>query len=228
MNPTDNLKQKAARVLDILDERFGSTDWRSPLQPIDELVCTILSQNTNDRNRDIAFTRLLERYPTWEQVRDADPDELIDCIRVAGLANQKGPRIQQVLKDIVAERGNLDLRFLRGMPVKDALDWLTRFKGVGLKTASIVLVFSLDMPAFPVDTHIYRVSGRLGLRPAKMNADDAHAWLGQLISPERYGQGHLNLIRLGREICYARKPDCGNCPLQAECVWFAEDQPAGY
>jgi len=218
------LKAKAVRILDALDERFGTTEWRSPLAAIDELVCTILSQNTNDRNRDIAFNRLLERYPTWEQARDADQDELIECIRIAGLGNQKGPRIQQVLKDIEAERGSLDLSFLKEMSVEDALAWLTKFKGVGLKTASIVLVFSLNMPAFPVDTHIYRVSGRLGLRPEKMTVDQAHGWLAQLVPPERYGQGHLNLIRLGREICHARKPECPVCPVRAECVWYREHQ----
>lgn len=217
---TPALKAKTKRILDALDERFGTTEWRSPWPPIHELVCTILSQNTNDRNRDIAFNRLLEKYPTWDEVRDADSDELIDCIRIAGLANQKGPRIQQVLRDIEAERGSLDLTFLKEMSVEDALRWLTKFKGVGLKTASIVLVFALDMPAFPVDTHIYRVSGRLGIRPEKMTADQAHAWLAQLIEPERYGPGHLNLIRLGREICHARKPDCPVCPVSAECAWY--------
>jgi len=184
------------------------------------LVCTILSQNTNDRNRDVAFTALQRAFPTWEAVRDAPLAAVIDSIRPAGLANQKGARIQQVLRQISAERGKLDLTFLKDLPRDEAWAWLTRFKGVGPKTASIVLVFSLGIPAFPVDTHIYRVSGRLGLRPAEMNVEDAHAHLARLFDPVTYGPAHLNLISLGREICQARKPLCARCPLTDLCDFF--------
>lgn len=184
---------------------------------IDELVSTILSQNTNDRNRDIAFDRLRQRFPTWEQVRDAPVEEIIDAIRSAGLANQKGPRIQQVLNQITSERGSLDLSFLEKMSRDEIFAWLIRFKGVGPKTASIVLQFSLDQPAFPVDTHIYRVSGRLGLRPEKMTVEQAHIHLATLFPADGYGPAHLNLIRLGRETCHARKPDCAHCPVSDLC-----------
>jgi endonuclease III len=201
----------------------GYPEWRQPLSPLDELISTILSQNTNDANRDRAFISLRKRFPTWEEVRDADPAEVVAAIRPAGLANQKGPRIQAVLHEITTRRGALDLDFLRDLPAEEARHWLLQFKGVGPKTAAIVLQFSLEMPAFPVDTHIYRVSGRLGLRPEKMNADQAHDHLAALLPPETYYSAHLNLIRHGREICQARKPKCLQCPLQDLCDYFAQN-----
>jgi endonuclease-3 len=216
----DSLRGKAIIVYDRLLKRFGLPKWRDPLPAIDELVSTILSQNTNDKNRDVAFNALIARFPTWEEVRDADPDEVINEIRPAGLANQKGPRMQKVLRQITEERGELNLDFLKDYAAEDALTWLTRFNGVGPKTASIVLQFALDIPAFPVDTHIYRVSGRLGLRPDKMTANQAHPHLAALFPPETYGPGHLNLIRLGREICLARKPKCEQCPLNDLCDYY--------
>ena len=212
--------QRSQAVYAALAHFYGIPEWRDPLSALDELVSTILSQNTNDRNRDVAFQRLRQRFPTWEEVRDAPADEVIECVRPAGLGNQKGPRIQEVLRQISAERGALDLSFLREMSPAQAMDWLTRFKGVGLKTASIVLVFSLGMPAFPVDTHVYRVSGRIGLRPENITADQAHAYLAAVFLPEQYGPGHLNLIRLGREICHARKPACPACPLTSLCQYY--------
>ena len=184
---------------------------------IDELVSTILSQNTNDINRDRAFTALRAKFSTWEQVRDAQNNEVVEAIRPSGLANQKGPRIQQVLRSITEERGSLDLSFLKDMSVEDARNWLTKFNGVGPKTAAIVLCFSLDMPAFPVDTHVYRVTGRIGLRPEKMTVEQAHPHLESLFPPETYFAAHLNIIRLGREICQARRPRCEECPIINLC-----------
>ena len=211
------LAQRAVKVHETLIEFYGHPVWRNPLPAIDELVSTILSQNTNDVNRDRGFDALVAKFPTWEQVRDANPDEVIEAVRVAGLANQKGPRIQAVLKAITEERGNLDLSFLKDMSVEDARNWLTKFKGVGPKTAAIVLCFSLDMPAFPVDTHVYRVTGRIGLHPERMSVEQAHPHLESLFPPETYYAGHLNIIRLGREICTARKAMCEKCPLVKLC-----------
>ena len=207
-------------VLARLGKVFGLPEWRNPLPPVDELVCTILSQNTNDRNRDIAFTALKKRFSTWEEVIDADEDEIINAIRIAGLANQKGPRIKAVLTQIQIERGNLDLSFLADLPLENAREWLLRFKGVGLKTAAIVLQFSLNQPAFPVDTHIYRVTGRLGVRPPAYNVDQTHLLMEQIVDPGDFYAGHLNLIRLGREICHARKPECPLCPVNDLCAYF--------
>ena len=219
-NPPSEAVEKARIVYNRLKALYGVPDWRVPLSGIDELVSTILSQNTNDKNRDAAFLALKCAFPTWEAVRDADPQAVIDVIRPAGLANQKGPRIQAVLRQISEERGVLDLSFLKSWPVEQARAWLMKFNGVGQKTAAIVLQFALGVPAFPVDTHIYRVSGRLGLRPPKMSVEQAHAYLGMLFPPDEYGPAHLNLIRLGREVCHTRKPDCPACPLTDVCDYY--------
>ena len=213
-------KNLAIRVIHELNHHYGTPLWRKPLPPLDELVSTILSQNTNDRNRDVAYHNLRAFFPTWEAVRDAPPEKVIAAIRSAGLANQKGPRIQQVLHEITIQRGKLDLAFLRDWDIEQARQWLEHFNGVGPKTAAIVLCFSLGKPAFPVDTHIYRVSGRLGLRDAALNVEDAHLYLERVFPKESYYSVHLNLIRLGRELCHPRKPDCPNCPLNLLCPTF--------
>jgi endonuclease-3 len=214
----------AAEVHQRLLEFYGPPTWRNPLPPVDELVSTILSQNTNDTNRDRAFAALRRRFATWELVRDAQTGAVIEAIRPAGLANQKGPRIQQVLREITAERGSLDLGFLSDLPLEEARAWLMKFKGVGPKTAAIVLLFSLGRPAFPVDTHIYRVSGRIGLRPEKMAVEQAHSHLESLFPPETYYSAHLNIIRLGREVCTARRPACERCPLSQVCKYAKSPQ----
>ena len=211
------LKNRAVKIHEKLLEAFGQPIWRDPLPAIDELVSTILSQNTNDVNRDRGFHALRAKLPTWEAVRDTNAEDVINAIRPAGLANQKGPRIQQVLRAITEERGSLNLDFLADLPVEEARAWLIKFNGVGPKTAAIVLCFSLNMPAFPVDTHIYRVSGRTGLRPEKMTVEQAHPFLESVFPPETYYAAHLNLIRLGREVCGARKPNCPNCPIITLC-----------
>jgi endonuclease-3 len=217
----ETVETRALEVRKRLLESFGQPVWRETLPPLDELVSTILSQNTNDVNRDRAFNNLRTAFPTWEQVRDAQQVDVIEAIRTAGLANQKGPRIQNVLRAITKEVGSLDLAFLTDMQTSEARDWLLRFKGVGPKTAAIVLLFSLDKPAFPVDTHIYRVTGRLELRPEKMSAEKAHNHLEGLFPPDSYYDVHLNIIRLGRETCHARKPSCQDCMLNDLCPYFA-------
>ena len=212
-----NLKERALLIHQTLLTAFGEPIWRNPLPAVDELVSTILSQNTNDINRDRAFEALRAKFPTWESVRDAKTEDVIAAIKTAGLANQKGPRIQQVLRAITEERGSLNLDFLAGLPIEEARSWLTKFNGVGPKTAAIVLCFSLGLPAFPVDTHVYRVTGRIGLRPEKMTVEQAHPHLESVFSPETYYAAHLNIIRLGREICHARKPNCPQCPVIKLC-----------
>jgi endonuclease-3 len=216
MEPEDQAHVVHQRLIDF----YGYPEWRNPLPPMDELVSTILSQNTNDINRDRAYQALRARFPTWEAVRDAPQEQVIEAIRPAGLANQKGPRIQAVLREITAERGDLDLDFLADLDLSTARAWLMKFHGVGPKTTAIVLLFSLGKSAFPVDTHIYRVSGRLGLRPAKMNVEQAHQHLENLFPSETYYAAHLNIIRLGREICQARRPDCLVCPLKDICDYY--------
>ena len=222
-----NLKTRALKIHETLFKAFGEPIWRNPLPAIDELVSTILSQNTNDVNRDRGFDALRAKFPTWKAVRDAKAEDVIAAIKPAGLANQKGPRIQQVLRAITEERGSLNLDFLAGLPIEEARAWLTKFNGVGPKTAAIVLCFSLNMPAFPVDTHIYRVSGRIGLRPEKMTVEQAHPYLESIFPPETYYAAHLNLIRLGREICGARKPNCPKCPIIKLCDYKEKTKDVG-
>jgi len=218
--PTPISKQKARKVFALLEKEYGLPEWRQPLPAVDELVSTILSQNTNDVNRDRAFDNLRAHFPTWEAVRDAKEETIIETVRVAGLANQKGPRIQRVLQQITRERGEISLAFLRDLDREQARKWLIKQKGVGPKTAAIVMQFSLGIPAFPVDTHVYRVSGRIGLRPEKMNVEKTHLWMEDLFDPSQYGAGHLNIIRHGREICHARKPECEQCILNTLCDYY--------
>ena len=205
------------RLLDL----YGEPCWRSPLDPISQLVSTILSQNTNDVNRDRAFQRLRERFPTWEAVRDADMRAVKDAIQVAGLANHKGPTIQRALQYVTQQRGELALGFLRALPVPEAKAWLTAINGVGPKTAAIVLLFSLGVPAFPVDTHVHRVTGRLGLIGPKTSREQAHVVLESLLPEDAYYAFHMNVIRHGRQVCAARKPRCQECALQDLCEYYA-------
>jgi endonuclease III len=202
-----------------LDEAEAPAQW-DPIDPLDELINTILSQNTNDLNRDRAYHALRARFPTWAAVRDAPGLQVIAAIKPAGLANQKGPRIQKVLRRITAERGELNLNFLRDWPVDEAKAWLMSLDGVGPKTASIVLLFALGKPAFPVDTHIHRVTERLGLIPSGTSADKAHDILAAVVPPEWYHSFHLNVIQHGRRVCKAQRPRCGECVLQKQCDYF--------
>jgi endonuclease-3 len=206
----------------LLLEAYGKPAWRPHLDPVSELVSTILSQNTNDVNRDMAFGRLRECLPTWEKVRDADVHLVVDAIRPAGLANQKGPRIQEALRFVTRERGELSLDFLADWPVDQAKDWLVSIKGVGPKTAAIVLLFSLGRPAFPVDTHVHRVTKRLGLIGPRVSREKAHVVLELLVDPEDYYAFHLNVIRHGREVCASRKPRCQECFLVDLCDYASE------
>jgi endonuclease-3 len=219
-DPSHDQKALTAQVHQMLLEAYGEPTWRPHLDPVSELVSTILSQNTNDLNRDVAFDRLRARFPTWEQVRDADVEEVIEAIRPAGLANQKGPRIQGALRTITQERGELELDFLADWPVEDAKAWLSSIKGVGPKTAAIVLLFSLGRPAFPVDTHVHRVTKRLGLIGPRVSREKAHDELEQLVLPEDYYAFHLNVIRHGRQVCVSRKPRCANCILRDVCAYY--------
>ena len=208
-----NVQRHTAQVYERLTAVYGTPRW-TKIDGVSELVSTILSQNTSDGNRDLAYVRL----------RDAATQDVIDAIKPAGLANQKGPRIQAALRRITHERGELDIDFLARLPVEDARNWLTSMNGVGPKTAAIVLLFCYDMPAFPVDTHVHRVTGRLGLRPDKMNADDTHTLMEELCPPGTAGPFHLNLIRHGREVCHARGPECERCALNDLCYNYVRSE----
>lgn len=211
---------RAQKIFRTLEAVYGEPAWGRKRAPVDELISTILSQNTNDANRDRAFNALKLKFPSWEDVLAAPVTDIVAAIRPAGLGPQKGPRILSVLYTIKEARGRIELDFLRGRPPDEVRAWLSRLPGVGPKTAAIVMLFALDLPAFPVDTHVHRVTGRLGLRPERMTADAAHEHLAGLFKPEQYASAHLNLIRLGREVCHARKPDCPRCALRRMCPFF--------
>ena len=215
--PNDFMREKALEIHQRLAHAYGDVRWRSGSDPLCELVNTILSQNTNDRNRDLAFERLRARFPTWEAVRDAPAEEVIQAIRPAGLAPSKGPRIQKILQRLTEERGELSLEFLRELPLTEARAWLTGLHGVGPKTAAIVLLFSLGRPAFPVDTHIHRVTRRLGLIPPPTSREKAHALLEKIVPPELYYPFHIEIIEHGRRVCAARQPRCEHCILRDLC-----------
>jgi endonuclease-3 len=226
INTPMRLPDKYQTIYQLLVATYGEPDWRSHLPPVDELVSTILSQNTSDVNRDKAFYALKDRYADWESVMHSPTEEVRDTIRPAGLANQKAPRIQEALNRIDEERGELSLDFLNDMSEEEALEWLTSLHGVGRKTASIVLLFSFGRPAFPVDTHVHRISGRLGLIGPKVTADKAHQILENMGDPDTYYAMHLNLIRHGREVCTARNPKCDQCPLNENCDYYRKVQNA--
>ena len=211
-------QKKIKKIRQQLIDAYGKPEWRNPLPPVDELISTILSQNTKDVNRDAAFTQLMADFLDWGSVMQAPTSEVVESIRTAGLANQKGPRIQKALRDIADHTGGkIDLSFLRDMPREEARDWLMDIKGVGPKTAAIVLLFSLDIPAFPVDTHIYRVTGRIGIRPKALSVEKTHEYLEEHIPDDAYYDLHLNIIRLGRQVCGARKWHCYRCPIETLC-----------
>jgi endonuclease-3 len=227
----DNRLNKALAIHQLLIEEYGQREWY-PREPLSVLISAILSQNTSDVNRDHAWGRLKERFPTWESVLTADPAELAEAIRPGGLANVKAPRIQEALRAIKLEqrpelaegRGELTLDFLDEMELDEARRWLTSLNGVGPKTAAIVLLFSLGKPAFPVDTHVHRVSRRLGLIGPKTSRERAHEVLEELLPPKIYYTFHLNLIAHGREVCQARRPRCETCVLQEHCDYYRESQ----
>jgi len=221
------IEAKIGSVHERLVETYGEPRRRDPMPPLDQLVSTILSQNTNDVNRDRAYRRLRKRFPTWAQVRDAPVEEVVEAIRPGGLANQKAPRIQEALRRITAERGELSLDFLADLPLEQAREWLMSLDGVGPKTTAIILLFSLGLPAFPVDTHVHRVSQRLGLIGERVSAEKAHELLEARLPPEWYYAFHLNLVRHGREVCQARSPRCEACVLDDLCDYFQRELGAG-
>lgn len=212
-------QEKYRQIAPVLEEMYGRKQWK-PRDGMDELISCILSQSTNDANRDRGFDALKARYPAWEAVHHAPQDELIDTIRPAGLANSKAPYIQGSLDAIFEERGEYKIDFLGDLSVSEAKEWLQRLPGVGPKTAAIVLCFAYNRPAFPVDTHVHRVGKRLGFLPAKISADTAHDHMESIVPPQEYYAFHLQMIYHGRALCKARNPQCRQCPLQTYCDFY--------
>jgi len=215
-------EEKIEPIYEALAAFYGDLEWRPRIDPMSELVLTILSQHTSDINRDRAFDEMKRRFPTWEEVVEAPVEELAESIKSGGLSNIKAPRIQEVLRLIWEERGSFDLGFLFDMPVDEAKAWLSGFRGVGPKTAACVLMFACGMPVLPVDTHVYRVSQRLGLIDARTNAEKAHVVLENMLPPEMRYPFHIHMITHGRQVCKAQRPLCEQCVVQQWCVYYEE------
>jgi endonuclease III len=209
-------KRRVRAIRDRLRELYGRPVNRPHGDPVHELVKTILSQNTSDANRDAAYERLRGRFDTWEEVRDAPVSEVAEAIRPGGLSVTKSPRIQAALR---GSGEPIDLSWLRDAPREEAIDFLTSLPGVGRKTAACVLIFSFDRPEIPVDTHVYRVGGRLGLFRERASFNEAHDEMRRVVDPEDAYELHINLIRHGRAVCRPQ-PRCEQCALRRMCPYW--------
>lgn len=211
------VQRAAQRLTDV----YGSRRQHGLRDPLEELILTILSQNTSDRNSARAGQALRARYRTWDEVLEAPTNELYETIKSAGLGNIKALRIQAVLAEVRARRGSWDLRFLRDLPLPEAKRWLRSLPGIGPKTAACVLCFACNLPVLPVDTHVHRVSQRLGLIGSKVSADAAHELLEAALPPNGVYTFHVNMIVHGRQVCRALRPLCERCPLLDLCPYGA-------
>ena len=212
--------EKTQAVYERLVAVYGPRTLRPGRNPLDELILTILSQNTSDRNSGRAYHLLRAKYPTWEQVLDAPLPDLYEAIKPAGLGNIKAPRIQNTLHTILERRGALSLDFLDELSLDEARSWLRSLDGIGPKTAACVLLFALGKPALPVDTHVHRVAKRLGLIGPKVGADQAHALLEAALPAEAIYPFHIDMIQHGRMVCHAQRPRCAECPLSDMCDFY--------
>ena len=217
--PPASVRKRARQINAILREYYGEPPRRNSVDPLSELVAVVLSQHTSDVNSERAFDSLRARFPDWESVRRAPTAELAEAIRSGGLATIKAVRIQRILNQILAARGELSLDFLRTLPLAEARTFLRGLDGVGPKSAACVLLFSLDQPAMPVDTHVHRVARRLGLIDARTSAEAAHEQLEAMVPPDEVYSFHVNLIQHGRAICKAPRPRCPECPVNALCPY---------
>jgi endonuclease-3 len=205
-------------ILERLRAEYGRPSTRVHGAPIDELVLTVLSQNTNDRNRDVAYERLRDRFPSWEAVREAPVEEIEEAIRPGGLAVTKAPRIQRIL-GAISDSGSMDLSWMADAPLGEARDYLCELPGVGRKTAACVLLFAYGRHDVPVDTHVHRVGTRLGLFCEGASLDECHDEMLRLSEGADPLESHVALIRHGRRICVARRPRCEECPLLRICPY---------
>lgn len=204
-------------IISLLAQEYGPRPWRARRDPISELIFTVLSQNTSDNNSQRAFNKLLSRFGSREMVAIAPVEEIAELIWVGGLARVKAPRIKNILKAIWEKRGSIELDFLKDVPLPEAKAWLRELPGVGPKTAACVLLFSLGMPALPVDTHVYRVARRLGLIDYKVSVEEAHDLLEALLLPAQVYPFHVYMVEHGRRTCVARRPRCPRCILREGC-----------
>ncbi len=214
------LKSKSALVALRLEHFLGVPERSGKLPaPLDMLIATVLSQNTNDKNSHRAYTRLRERYPSWKAVAAAPGRSVASAIRSGGMASQKSACIRQILGEVHGRFGRYSLNPLRDWPTSEVFDLLTRMKGVGPKTASCVILFSLGRDFFPVDTHIHRICGRLGLTPEARTPEETFVMMRRIFPSGKAYTFHTNLIRFGRRVCRSARPLCGDCPLHDLCPW---------
>ena len=205
------------QVIELLEQQYGCREWHSDREPVDVLIETILSQNTSDANSGKAFACLKASFDSWEVVASAPVERIAQAIKSGGLSQIKAVRIKQVLRQIEREQGRISLDSLRTMNMAEAEACLMRLPGVGHKTASCVLLFSLKKPSLPVDTHVFRVARRLGLIDARVPVDKAHSLLQGQLPPSKVYQFHIHMIEHGRQVCRARKPRCNACILSDVC-----------
>ncbi len=217
------LKARLQKTLDLLEEHQGVKKWPGPSEPLDSLMLTILSQNTNDALRDRAYENLRSRFPSWSQVLSAPVEEVERAVRVAGLSRQKAARMQEVLRWVQSEYGEFSLRKLDKMDDDTALKLLTGQKGVGIKTAAVVLMATLGRDLCPVDTHVHRIARRLGWVDDHLSAEKTFRRLRPHVPSGKGYSLHMNLLQFGRNLCHARKPECERCFLRRECAWVSRD-----
>jgi endonuclease-3 len=213
-------RKQLRRAVAALDDQYGRPVLSPRYPPVDELVFTVLSQNTADVNTERTFAALKARFPEWSAARDASAEAIEEAIALGGLAHTKAPRIKRILEAISTPGGAPDLGILDRMTDAEAQDYLVGLPGVGPKTAACVLLFSLGRPLMPVDTHVHRLALRLGIIDAKTTAEQAHPLLTELAGaddPEQVYAAHVDFVRHGRRVCHARRPACGECPLAGFC-----------
>ena len=210
-------KWTPAELIAVLGEAYSRAPQRPSRAPVTELVLTLLSQHTSDHNSGRAMHQLLERFPTWDSVLDAPVEAVEDAIRPGGLAPTKSKRLQALLAEVKDRAPDWDLGTLQELPLDEAKRWLTSLPGVGPKTAACVLLFALDRPALPVDTHVERVAKRLGLAPRKLATVKLHDKLEAMLEPHEVYAFHVDLIQHGRRTCHARAPQCHTCTLAERC-----------
>ncbi len=216
--------ERIEKINHILSETYGKPKKEKiDMDPVLFLIHTILSQNTNDKNRDKAYAQLMEKYSSAEEILNAPRDELAQTIYTSGHYNMKAKRIQDILQRIKDERGELTLDFITHTSKQEAMNWLTALPGIGMKSAAVILNFRFDMNTFPVDTHVYRVATRIGLT-AEKDRDKAQEDLEEKVPDTLAYPFHMLLIQHGREVCKAPTPHCSRCPLQQYCAYYQQQQ----
>lgn len=222
----DALRAKAMTVYALLTERYGERPLKARREPMHELISTILSQRTTNANEALAYQRMWERFGSWEAIRDADVTALTEAIAPSNYPETKAPHIKETIRRIIAERGAANIDFLADLSLDEAMAWLLKLPGVGVKTASLVMLFCFAKPVMPVDTHVHRVSQRVGLIGAKVGTEAAHRVLLDLLPKEPYilFNFHVANFKHGQQLCVWANPNCAPCPLKHLCDWYQENR----